>query len=433
MSTISRLVGREVFDSRGNPTVEVEVFLADGSHGQAIVPSGASVGSFEAVEKRDRDPERLMGRGVLDAVNSVNDEIQASLVGLNAQDQSNIDRRLIELDGTENKSRLGANAILGVSLAALDAASQSQGLPLYRYVNQFFDDTPMSMPVPLINVLNGGEHADNDLKFQEFMLVPVGGRTFRETLRIGIEVFHTLKKKLTCSSPPLSVAVGDEGGFAPNLQESRQALSLLVDSIATAGYSAEGDCLLGLDCAATEFHDGDSYESELGLNYNGSEHVEHLVKLVSDFPGIVSIEDGCSEESWEDWLLLTSAIGDRVQLVGDDIFVTNTDRLQTGIEQQVGNSILVKLNQVGTVSETFEVIRLAKLHGYTSIVSHRSGDTEDTKIADIAVGSGVGQIKTGSVSRSERVAKYNRLLRIEEEMPSIAFDGTEVFSRYRQG
>ena len=431
MSTVQNVRGREVLDSRGNPTIEVDVSLKDGSLGTAMVPSGASVGTFEAVERRDGDLSRFGGKGVLQAVASINREINTHLIGLDAVDQSRIDQTLLDLDGTENKARLGANAILGVSLAVLDAAAKSRAMPLYQHVNNLFGNVEMRMPVPLVNVLNGGEHADNPLKFQEFMIVPVGGDSFAESLRMAAEIFQSLKEKLKSSKPPLSTAVGDEGGFAPHLSTDKDALEFLDESVKAAGYRVNEDCCFALDCAASEFYASNSYEIEDDVSLSGQQLVEHFEKLIQQYPGIVSIEDGCDEEAWDHWHLLYQTLGQSVQLVGDDLFVTNMSRLKRGITEKSANSILVKLNQVGSVTETLDAIGLAKDHGITTVVSHRSGDTEDTKIADIAVGTGAGQIKTGSMSRSERVAKYNRLLRIEEELDSIAYRGKEEFQQFR--
>ena len=433
MSRIAAVNGREVLDSRGNPTVEVEVRLENGIVGCAIVPSGASVGSYEATELRDDDASRYAGKGVLRAVRNVNETISAALHDVDVVEQGLVDSRLIELDGTDSKSNLGANATLGTSLAALDAAAQVKDVPLYRHVNDLFENVPMRMPVPLMNILNGGAHANNDVVFQEFMVLPVGGGSFREALRIGVEVFHALKRKLQSETPPRSTAVGDEGGFAPNLDSNRHALDYLVAAISDAGHAVGEDCLIGIDCAATEFHGASGYAAELGESpLSGADMVKLLREIRLQYPAVISIEDGCSEETWDDWQALTDAIGATTQLVGDDIFVTNVNRLQKGFELGVCNSILVKLNQVGTVSETLDVVRLAQEQNYTTVISHRSGDTEDTKIADIAVGTGAGQIKTGSASRSERVAKYNRLLRIEEDLHPAIFKGAGEFADFKR-
>lgn len=433
MSRIVAIHAREVFDSRGNPTVEVDVQLSNNVLGSAIVPSGASVGSFEAVERRDDDPNRFFGKGVLNALESVNGLIAEELHGLQAIEQHLVDQRLIELDGTPNKQNLGANAILGVSLATLDAAARAQGIPLFHHVNALFDSPPMSMPVPMMNVLNGGAHADNAVVFQEFMVIPVGGETFRETLRIGVEVFQSLKRLLQTSKPPLSTTVGDEGGFAPNLESNAVAIELLVKATKAAGYEMGEDCFLGLDCAATEFCDGESYQPDVGgASVSPDQMIEQLTALKSAHPYLLSIEDGCHEDRFDDWEKLTTRIGATTQLVGDDIFVTNRARFEQGIRQGAANAILLKLNQIGTVSEMLDVMQLAQQNGYTTVVSHRSGDTEDTKIADIAVGTGAGQIKTGSASRSERVAKYNRLLRIEDQHAGIEYKGVGEYSPFIQ-
>ncbi|MYD44281.1 MAG: phosphopyruvate hydratase [Gammaproteobacteria bacterium] len=433
MSRIVGLKGREVFDSRGNPTVEVDAHLSNGSFGSAIVPSGASVGSFEAVEKRDGDPKRFNGRGVLSAIANVNGMIAEALHGMDASNQAQVDARLIELDGTPNKANLGANAILGVSLAVLEAASHAKRLPLYQHVHELVDDGVMRMPVPMLNVLNGGAHANNDITFQEFMVIPARGDSFRDALRVGIEVFHALKQRLHDAQPRQSTAVGDEGGFAPALQSNDEALHVLEEAVGLAGYSLGSDCLLGLDCAATEYFDGTGYLEEVGKPPRSpEEYVDDLIALRTKHPHIISIEDGCDESRWGDWQSLTQQLAQSTQLVGDDIFVTNKDRLQQGIQHGIANSILVKLNQVGTVTETLEVIKIAQGAGYSTVVSHRSGDTEDTKVADIAVGAAAGQIKTGSASRSERVAKYNRLLRIEEQFDGVPYHGRSEFERFAQ-
>lgn len=405
---IADVHAREVLDSRGNPTVEVEVFLTDGSLGWAAVPSGASTGKHEALELRDGD-ERFGGKGVRKAVENVNELIAPKVVGLPAFDQERLDRKLIELDGTENKSRLGANAILGVSLAAARAASASLGLPLFRYLA---GARPVSLPIPLLNVLNGGVHADNNLEIQEFMIVPLGAGTFAEAMRIGAEVFHTLKGLL--KERGLSTAVGDEGGFAPELKNNRAALELLVEASERSGWRPGKDVYLAIDAAASSFFSSSNerYEFE-GRKLSSGELIEIYEGWIKEFP-IISLEDGLAEEDWEGWRELTSRLGEKVQLVGDDIFVTNPGRLQRGIEEGVANSILIKPNQIGTLTETLEAMELARKAGYTCIISHRSGETEDTFIADLAVGTAAGQIKAGSLSRSERIAKYNRLLRLEE-------------------
>ncbi|HIC95973.1 TPA: phosphopyruvate hydratase [Candidatus Bipolaricaulota bacterium] len=405
---IADVHAREVLDSRGNPTVEVEVFLTDGSLGWAAVPSGASTGKHEALELRDGD-ERFGGKGVRKAVENVNELIAPKVVGLPAFDQERLDQKLIELDGTENKSRLGANAILGVSLAAARAASASLGLPLFRYLA---GARPVSLPIPLLNVLNGGVHADNNLEIQEFMIVPLGAGTFAEAMRIGAEVFHTLKGLL--KERGLSTAVGDEGGFAPELKNNRAALELLVEASERSGWRPGKDVYLAIDAAASSFFSSSNerYEFE-GRKLSSGELIEIYEGWIKEFP-IISLEDGLAEEDWEGWRELTSRLGEKVQLVGDDIFVTNPGRLQRGIEEGVANSILIKPNQIGTLTETLEAMELARKAGYTCIISHRSGETEDTFIADLAVGTAAGQIKAGSLSRSERIAKYNRLLRLEE-------------------
>lgn len=433
MSRIVAVNGREILDSRGNPTVEVDVHLSNGSMGSAMVPSGASVGSFEAVEQRDEDPKRYLGKGVLLAVANVNGIIAEGLHGLDAVDQSTVDERLIALDGSTNKQHLGANAILGVSLATLEAAARAKGVPLYQHVNDLYDSVPMRMPVPMMNVLNGGAHADNDVVFQEFMVIPVGGGSFREALRIGIEVFHVLKQNLQNAQPKRSTAVGDEGGFAPDLDSNQHALEFLSHAVRDAGYELGVDCYIGLDCAATEFYDERGYAADPNDEpLKPAQMVESLVAIKTAWPFVMSIEDGCAESRFDDWRQLTERLGETTQLVGDDVFVTNKARVIDGIEQGLANSVLVKLNQVGTVTETLEVMRVAHDHGYTTVVSHRSGETEDTKIADIAVGTGAGQIKTGSASRSERTAKYNRLLRIEEQLENVPFGGASEFAQFKR-
>ena len=405
---IDTIHARQVLDSRGNPTVEAEVFLECGISGKAIVPSGASTGAHEAHELRDGGTI-YMGKGVLNAVNKIHETISPALCGLSAVNQQKVDRTMIEIDGTPNKSNLGANSILAVSLATSRAAANALELPLYRYLGN-----PLSslLPVPLMNVINGGAHAPNKLDFQEFMLVPHGANSFTESLRMGTEIFHSLKSLL--EEKGLSTAVGDEGGFAPNLQSSEEAGDLLIEAIHKAGFSPGGQVSLALDAASTEFYQDGFYSCE-GHRYKSDDMISYLAKLVSNYP-IVSIEDGLAEDDWEGWALLNETIGNKVQLVGDDLFVTNTKRLQKGILQNCGNSILIKVNQIGTLTETLEAIELAKRCGYTSVISHRSGETEDTTIADLAVATRAGQIKTGSLSRSERVAKYNRLLKIEEEL-----------------
>ncbi|MBU3702724.1 MAG: phosphopyruvate hydratase [Acidimicrobiia bacterium] len=414
MSTIEHIAGREVLDSRGNPTVEVEVFLSSGASGRAMVPSGASTGAFEAVELRDGE-SRYGGKGVLDAVAHVDDEIYDALVGFDASEQRDIDRVLLELDGTDNKGRLGANAILGVSLAVARAAAEDLSMPLYRYIGGV---NAHVLPVPMMNVLNGGEHADNNVDIQEFMIMPVGAASFSEALRWGAETYHVLKKVL--SERGLSTAIGDEGGFAPNLASNEDAVRLLVEAIEKAGFTPGDDIAIALDAASTEFHrDGAYVLAGEGRTLSPSDMVGYLADLVDRYP-IVSIEDGMSEEDWEGWTLLTRTIGDRVQLVGDDLFVTNVERLSRGIEAGVANSILVKVNQIGSLTETLESVAMATRAGYTAVMSHRSGETEDTTIADLAVATNCGQIKTGAPARSDRVAKYNQLLRIEDDLGEAA-------------
>ena len=417
MSMITDVYAREILDSRGNPTVEVDVYLGDGSFGRAAVPSGASTGAFEAVELRDGDMGRYLGKGVLDAVDNVNTIIAPSIIGLSALDQSGLDRFLIDLDGTENKGKLGANAILGVSLAVAKAAAESCGLPLYRYIG---GANAKVLPAPMMNILNGGKHADNTVDIQEFMVMPLGAETFGEALRMGTEVFHQLKKVL--SAKGLATSVGDEGGFAPNLASNEEALAVIVEAIEKAGYVAGKDVYLAIDTAATELYDEETGIYHLageGVKKTAAEMVDFYERLVNKYP-IISIEDGLAEEDWEGWHQLTERLGHRVQLVGDDLFVTNTKRLARGIAEQTANSILIKVNQIGTLTETLEAIEMAKEAGYTAVVSHRSGETDDTTIADIAVATNAGQIKTGAPSRIDRVAKYNQLLRIEEELDDIA-------------
>ncbi|EDP76238.1 phosphopyruvate hydratase [Hydrogenivirga sp. 128-5-R1-1] len=424
MSAIVEVHGREVLDSRGNPTVEAEVVLESGSVGRAIVPSGASTGEREALELRDGDPNRFHGKGVLKAVDNIRGEIAKRVCGMESLNQREIDETLIELDGTENKSRLGANAILAVSMAVARASAEELGVSLYEYLGGRFG---VRLPVPLMNVINGGAHADNPLDIQEFMIVPVCGGSFREALRAGVEVFHTLKKVL--KEKGFSTNVGDEGGFAPNLSSTREALDTLVSAIEKTGYKPGEDILLALDCASSEFYENGVYNLE-GNKLSSGEMVEFYEGLIKDYP-IVSIEDPLSENDWEGWKRLTEALGGRVQLVGDDLFTTNPKVLKEGIDMGVANSILIKLNQIGTLSETMDTIMLAKEHGYTAIISHRSGESEDTFISHLAVATNAGQIKTGSASRSDRVAKYNELLRIEEELGYGAqFWGKEEFRRF---
>jgi enolase 1/2/3 len=424
MSSIEHMVGREVLDSRGNPTVEVEVYLASGAEGRAIVPSGASTGQFEAVELRDGQA-RFSGKGVGNAVDNVNGEIREALIGFDATEQREIDAQMVQLDGTDNKGRLGANAILGVSLAVVKAAADELALPLYRYVG---GTNAHVLPVPMLNVLNGGVHADNNVDFQEFMVVPVGAPSFREALRCGVETYHALKDVL--HERGLSTAVGDEGGFAPDLGSNEEAVRVLVEAIERAGFQAGDEVALALDVASTEFFaDGRYSLAGEGRELSSSELVALLAELCSRYP-IVSVEDGCAEEDWDGWAELSKALGDRVQLVGDDLFVTNVERLQRGIETGVANSILVKVNQIGTLTETLDTVGLATRAGYTSVMSHRSGETEDTTIADLAVATNCGQIKTGAPARSDRVAKYNQLLRIEEDLgETAAFRGRAGLAR----
>jgi enolase len=424
MSSIVDVVAREILDSRGNPTVEADVLLESGVMGRAAVPSGASTGSREAIELRDGDKQRYGGRGVLKAVEVVNTEISEAIVGLDASEQAFIDRTLIDLDGTENKSRLGANAILAVSMAAAKAAAEESGLPLYRY---FGGSGAMQMPVPMMNVINGGAHANNRLDLQEMMIVPVGAQSFREALRCGAEVFQSLKRIIDAKGA--STAVGDEGGFAPDLPSHAAAIELLLEAISSAGYHAGRDVVLALDCAASEFYQEGRYvlESE-GERFTSAEFAGYLEQLAARYP-IVSIEDGMAENDWEGWKALTGRLGAKLQLVGDDLFVTHPGLLREGIRQGVANAVLIKVNQIGTLTETFTAIELAKRAGYGTVISHRSGETEDTTIADIAVGTNALQIKTGSLSRSERIAKYNQLLRIEEDLgDSVSYPGREAFA-----
>jgi enolase len=424
MSSIEHVVGREVIDSRGNPTVEVEVYLASGADGRAMVPSGASTGQFEAVELRDGGA-RYAGKGVQGAVDHVNGEIREALLGFDAVDQREVDRQMLDLDGTDNKARLGANAILGVSLAVAKAAADERGLSLYRYVG---GTNAHVLPVPMLNVLNGGAHADNNVDFQEFMIMPIGAASFREALRWGVETYHVLKSVL--HERGLSTAIGDEGGFAPDLGSNEEALALLVEAIEKAGLTPGDDVALAMDVASTEFFAGGRYTlAGEGRELAPSEMVGFLAELCGRYP-IVSIEDGCAEEDWDGWAELTKTLGDRIQLVGDDLFVTNVDRLQRGIDAGVANSILVKVNQIGTLTETLDAVALAARSAYTSVMSHRSGETEDTTIADLAVATNCGQIKTGAPARSDRVAKYNQLLRIEDELDEqAAFRGRAALAR----
>ncbi|WP_298669984.1 phosphopyruvate hydratase [uncultured Sphingomonas sp.] len=422
MTAIIDVHGRAILDSRGNPTVEVDVLLEDGSFGRAAVPSGASTGAHEAVEKRDGDKARWLGKGVDQAVDNVNGEIAEAIVGFDAEDQMELDHALIELDGTENKGRLGANAILGVSLAVAKAAADARGLPLYRYVG---GPAAHVLPVPMMNIINGGEHADNPIDFQEFMVMPVGAENIVDAVRCGAEIFHTLKKGL--HEKGLATAVGDEGGFAPNLASTTDALDFIMTSIERAGYKPGEDVMLALDCAATEFFkDGKYVIAGEGKTLDPHAMADYLADLVARYP-ILSIEDGMAEDDFEGWKALTDAVGGKVQLVGDDLFVTNPKRLKDGISRGLANSLLVKVNQIGTLTETLEAIRIAERAGYTAVMSHRSGETEDATIADLAVATNCGQIKTGSLARSDRLAKYNQLIRIEEELGHVArYAGRDV-------
>ncbi|MFY9329556.1 MAG: phosphopyruvate hydratase [Georgfuchsia sp.] len=428
MSAIVDVIAREILDSRGNPTVEADVLLESGVMGRAAVPSGASTGSREAIELRDGDANRYLGKGVLRAVENINTEISETIIGLDAEEQAFIDRALIELDDTENKSRLGANATLAVSMAVAKAAAEESGLPLYRY---FGGSGPMQMPVPMMNVINGGAHANNNLDIQEFMIMPVGALSFREALRCGAEVFHHLKKLVDKKGYPTTV--GDEGGFAPNVSGNDEAIELILRAVETAGYTAGQDVLLALDCAASEFFkDGKYHLASEGLQLSPEAFTDYLATLAGKYP-IVSIEDGMAEGDWHGWKLLTDKLGKNVQIVGDDIFVTNPKILRRGIDEGIANSILIKVNQIGTLTETFATVEMAKRAGYTNVISHRSGETEDSTIADIAVGLNAGQIKTGSLSRSDRIAKYNQLLRIEEDLgDSVTYPGRNTFYNLRK-
>jgi enolase len=415
VTAIIDIHGRQILDSRGNPTVEVDVLLEDGSFGRAAVPSGASTGAHEAVEKRDGDKSRWGGKGVDDAIEAVNGELVEALIGLDAEDQADLDAAMIKLDGTENKGRLGANAILGVSLAAAKAAAEARGMPLYKYVGGV---SAHVLPVPMMNIINGGEHADNPIDFQEFMIVPVGAENIVEAVRCGSEIFHTLKKAL--HDKGLATGVGDEGGFAPNIASTEEALGFIMQSIEKAGYTPGDDVILALDCAATEFYKDGRYNiSGEGKVLESGAMAEYLADLTRRYP-IFSIEDGMSEDDWEGWKALTDLIGDKVQLVGDDLFVTNPKRLKRGIDGGYANSLLVKVNQIGTLTETLEAVNMAQRARYTAVMSHRSGETEDATIADLAVATNCGQIKTGSLARSDRLAKYNQLIRIEEELGDAA-------------
>ena len=422
MSTIIDIHAREILDSRGNPTVEVDVILEDGTMGRAAVPSGASTGAYEAVEKRDGDKSRYMGKGVLEACAAVNGEIAEALVGIEAVEQVEIDQAMIELDGTDNKSRLGANAILGVSLATAKAAADYCAQPLYRYVG---GTSARVLPVPMMNIINGGEHADNPIDIQEFMIMPVAAENIRDAVRMGAEVFHTLKGELSAAG--LSTGIGDEGGFAPNINSTRDALDFILKSIEKAGYKPGEDVYLALDCAATEYYkDGKYVLSGEGKTLTSGENVDYLAALVADYP-IISIEDGMSEDDWDGWKALTDKLGDKVQLVGDDLFVTNPARLAEGIRRGSANSMLVKVNQIGSLTETLQAVDMAHRAGFTNVMSHRSGETEDATIADLAVATNCGQIKTGSLARSDRLAKYNQLIRIEEALGETAeFAGRSI-------
>ena len=423
MSAIVDIVGREILDSRGNPTVECDVLLESGVMGRAAVPSGASTGSREAIELRDGDKSRYLGKGVLRACENINTEISEAVMGLDASEQAFLDRTMIDLDGTENKSRMGANAMLAVSMAVAKAAAEEAGLPLYRY---FGGSGAMQMPVPMMNVINGGAHADNNLDIQEFMIIPVGAPSFREAIRYGAEVFHTLKKIL--HDKGLTTAVGDEGGFAPSVKSHEEAIQLILQAIEQAGYEPGTQIALGLDCAASEFYKDDLYHlSGEGLKLSADDFTNLLATWSDKYP-IISIEDGMHEGDWKGWATLTKALGKKVQLVGDDLFVTNTKILRQGIDEGIANSILIKINQIGTLTETFAAIEMAKRAGYTAVISHRSGETEDSTIADIAVGTNALQIKTGSMSRSDRMVKFNQLLRIEEDLGDIAsYPGRDAF------
>ncbi|MDA3932336.1 MAG: phosphopyruvate hydratase [Tenericutes bacterium] len=425
MPNISSIYAREVLDSRGNPTVEVEVFTESGAFGRAIVPSGASTGEHEAIELRDGDKDRYLGKGVLKAVENVNEVIAPNLIGYDVTFQTSIDQIMIDLDGTENKSKLGANAILGVSMAVARAASDFVGLPLYLYLGGF---NAKQLPTPMMNIINGGSHADNNVDFQEFMIMPVSAKSFREALRMGAEIFHNLKKVL--SGYGFNTSVGDEGGFAPDLESNEAALKVIIEAIEKAGFKPGEDIVLAMDVASSEFYNKDKKVYELkgeGKELTSEEMVDFYANLIEKYP-IISIEDGLDENDWKGWAKLTKKLGKRVQLVGDDLFVTNTKKLARGISEGVGNSILIKVNQIGTLTETFNAIEMAKRAGYTAVISHRSGETEDTTIAEIAVATNSGQIKTGSLSRTDRIAKYNQLLRIEEELDEVAeYKGLEAF------
>ena len=427
MSAIVDIVGREILDSRGNPTVECDVLLESGVMGRAAVPSGASTGSREAIELRDGDKSRYLGKGVLKAVEHINTEISEAVLGLDASEQSFLDKTLIDLDGTDNKSRLGANAMLAVSMAVARAAAEESGLPLYRY---FGGMNACQLPVPMMNVINGGAHANNNLDLQELMIIPVGAPSFREAVRYGAEVFHALKRII--HDKGMSIAVGDEGGFAPNVPNHEAAIQMILDAITAAGYTPGEQIAIGLDCAASEFYKDGKYELEgEGLSLTGEQWIDMLATWVDKYP-IISIEDGMAENDWDGWKMLTDRLSQKVQIVGDDLFVTNTKILKEGIDKGIANSILIKINQIGTLTETFAAIEMAKRAGYTAVISHRSGETEDSTIADIAVGLNAGQIKTGSMSRSDRMAKYNQLLRIEEDLGDVAeYPGRSAFYNLR--
>ena len=427
MSAIVDIVGREILDSRGNPTVECDVLLESGVMGRAAVPSGASTGSREAIELRDGDKSRYLGKGVLKAVEHINTEISEAVLGLDASEQSFLDKTLIDLDGTDNKSRLGANAMLAVSMAVARAAAEESGLPLYRY---FGGMNACQLPVPMMNVINGGAHANNNLDLQELMIIPVGAPSFREAVRYGAEVFHALKKII--HDKGMSIAVGDEGGFAPNVPNHEAAIQMILDAITAAGYTPGEQIAIGLDCAASEFYKDGKYELEgEGLSLTGEQWIDMLATWVDKYP-IISIEDGMAENDRDGWKMLTDRLSQKVQIVGDDLFVTNTKILKEGIDKGIANSILIKINQIGTLTETFAAIEMAKRAGYTAVISHRSGETEDSTIADIAVGLNAGQIKTGSMSRSDRMAKYNQLLRIEEDLGDVAeYPGRSAFYNLR--
>jgi enolase len=427
MSAIVDIVGREILDSRGNPTVECDVLLESGVMGRAAVPSGASTGSREAIELRDGDKSRYLGKGVLKAVEHINTEISEAVLGLDASEQSFLDKTLIDLDGTDNKGRLGANAMLAVSMAVARAAAEESGLPLYRY---FGGMNACQLPVPMMNVINGGAHANNNLDLQELMIIPVGAPSFREAVRYGAEVFHALKKII--HDKGMSIAVGDEGGFAPNVPNHEAAIQMILEAIIAAGYTPGEQIAIGLDCAASEFYKDGKYELEgEGLSLTGEQWIDVMATWVDKYP-IISIEDGMAEGDWDGWKMLTDRLGQKVQIVGDDLFVTNTKILKEGIDKGIANSILIKINQIGTLTETFAAIEMAKRAGYTAVISHRSGETEDSTIADIAVGLNAGQIKTGSMSRSDRMAKYNQLLRIEEDLGDVAeYPGRSAFYNLR--